>query len=190
MLSASAMPKSLNLRLHVAPEQPLMMPETMPVVHRSDTQSTSPSELPHASRALPVQETPPTPDVASLSSTVTETQPTEEAPATSLLGLAAAHYYGTSELTEKPQLFENTAPNSIISIPDIFPQPVVAHLLINEWGNIDQVVLEESFLSEPAKRFVIDSFLKTRFSPGRLGNLAVKSRLDIVVRLDQALSVH
>lgn len=47
---------------------------------------------------------------------------------------------------------------------------------------------EESFLSDTAKRFVIDSFAKTRFSPGRVGDLAVKSRLDIVVRVDGALS--
>jgi hypothetical protein len=106
------------------------------------------------------------------------------------LGLATAHYFGTDELTEKPQLFADTAPNQIISMPDIFSQPVVVHLLINEQGNIDKVVLEESFLSESAKRFVIDSFSKARFSPGKVGDLSVKSRLSIVVRLEGVLSAH
>ena len=115
--------------------------------------------------------------------------PVEEAPLPSLLGLAEAHYFRIDELTEKPQLLLDTTPNAVISVPDIFPQPVVVHLLINEQGSIDKVVLEESFLSEPARRFVIDSFANTRFSPGRVGDLAVKSRLDIVVRLEGALSV-
>ena len=189
-LSDQALPTPLSLRLVAAPDRLAPALESMPDDQWIDSSSEPPAEPKADPRIVPVQEVAGTsePATASNPTASSEAQPAEEAPALSVLGLAAAHYFGTDELTERPQLFEDTAPNAIISVPDIFPQPVVVHLLINEQGNIDKVVLEESFLSDPARRFVIDSFAKTRFSPGKVGDLAVKSRLDIVVRLEGALS--
>ena len=189
-LSTPAIPVPLSLRLVAAPDRPVPALESMPADNRIDTSSEPAAEPKPDPRIVPAQEVARTPEPATASNPTasSEPQPVEETPALSLFGLAAAHYFGTDELTERPQLFEDTAPNAIISVPDIFPQPVVVHLLINEQGNIDKVVLEESFLSDPARRFVIDSFAKTRFSPGRVGDLPVKSRLDIVVRLEGALS--
>ena len=117
----------------------------------------------------------------------TEPAPLEALPTPALLALAEAHYFWPGELGDRPLLVIDTAPNQVLSVPDIFPLPVIVHLLINEQGGVDKVLLEESFLSEPAKRFVIDSFAKTRFAPGRIADKPVKSRLMIEVRLEGAL---
>ena len=117
----------------------------------------------------------------------TEPPPLEAIPEPTLLALAEVHYFWPGELGQKPQLFEETAPNQVLSVPDVFPLPVIVHLLINELGSIDKVLLEESFLSEQAKHFVIDSFANTRFSPGTIDAKPVKSRLMIEVRLAGAL---
>ena len=119
----------------------------------------------------------------------TEPPPLEAMPTPPLLALAEVHYFWPGELGQKPQLFEETAPNQVLTVPDVFPLPVIVHLLINEQGSVDKVLLEDSFLSEPAKRFVIDSFAATRFSPGTIDAKPVKSRLMIEVRLEGALPV-
>jgi len=94
------------------------------------------------------------------------------------------HYYRSNELTEKPRLLQDIAPDQVLVLPDIFPQPVVVHLLINELGDIDKVIVEESFLSEQARRLVIEAFTKIKFDPGRLGDMPVKSQLRIEVTLE------
>jgi len=191
-VSSPTIPIPVSLRLVTAPDMPMPVIESMPADNRINTGSVTAAEPKPEPGTLRVSEAVQTPGPATASNlaTLIEPKPVEESPALSLLDLAAAHYFGTDGLTEKPRLFADTAPNEIISVPDIFPQPVVVHLLINERGSIDKVVLEESFLSEPAKRFVIDSFLKARFSPGKIGDLLVKSRLSIVVRLEGVLSAH
>lgn len=114
---------------------------------------------------------------------------TEVSTPAGLLALAETHYFWPGELGDKPQLLPETAPNQILTVPDVFPLPVIAHLLINEQGGVDKVLLEESFLSEAAKRFIAESFANTRFSPGMIDAKPVKSRLMIEVRLEGALPV-
>lgn len=98
------------------------------------------------------------------------------------------HYLKPSELTVKPVLQSDASASQTLVLPDVFPQPVRVHLLINEQGEIDQVVLDPSFLSDQAKQFVIEAFAKTRFLPGKLGDTPVKSDILIEVRLEGVLS--
>lgn len=98
-------------------------------------------------------------------------------------GLPGTHYFGANELTEKPQVLQDIAPDQFRVLPDVAPRPARAQLLINELGGIDKVVIEESFLSDQATRFVIEALEKIRFYPGKLGDMPVKSQLRIEVML-------
>jgi len=111
-------------------------------------------------------------------------EPNEVLPILPVLMSPDPHYYRSNELTEKPRLLQDIAPDQVLVLPDIFPQPVVVHLLINELGDIDKVIVEESFLSEQARRLVIEAFTKIKFDPGRLGDMPVKSQLRIEVTLE------
>ena len=150
---------------------------------------------PPASVAPPAQAAPetsavPPPAAAAAPSTPMEPAepiPLEALPEPAMLALAEAHYFWPGELGNKPLLVPETEPHQVLRVPDVFPLPVIVHLLINEQGGVDKVLLEESFLSEQAKRFVIESFAKTRFQPGRIDAKPVKSRLILEVRLEGAL---
>ncbi len=72
-------------------------------------------------------------------------------------------------------------------MPDISPPPAIARLLISEQGDIDKVLIENSSLSEKAKQFVIDSFSKVKFQPGKLGDMPVRSELRIEILLKSAV---
>jgi hypothetical protein len=108
----------------------------------------------------------------------------------SSLPLTDALYFSAEQLTAKPVFLSNGGGDDSTFIPDIYPLPVVVHLFISEQGNIDKVVLEESFLSDTAKNFIVDSFTPMKFSPGMLGNFAVKSQLMIEVKLNPSLPGH
>ncbi len=108
-------------------------------------------------------------------------------PRTSSFEVDKAHYYTPPELSEKPTVAVDASESLQFNVPDIFPLPVVVHLFIDEQGYMEKVVLEESFLSDEAKESVIKAFMHTRFNPGRLAGIAVKSQLTIVVNLQPAL---
>ena len=104
--------------------------------------------------------------------------------------LPEPHYFTLGELTVKPVFLLDEAPSQPQILPGIFPQPVIAHLLINEEEIIDQVLIKCGLLSEHANRFVQDSFSKTILIPGKLGDMPVKSQLTIEVRLDSLLQME
>jgi hypothetical protein len=97
------------------------------------------------------------------------------------------YYFAAEELTAKPMFLRDKGAPSPTAMPDVLPLPVLAQVFIDEQGEVVQVVLSDNFLSDPARTFIVDSFLATQFTPGRMGALAVKSRLTIEVRLDPAL---
>lgn len=104
--------------------------------------------------------------------------------------LPEVHYYSVEELTVKPQLVSDAGALDPTSIPDVFPLPVLAQILINEQGGVDQVLLGENFLSDVARKYIVDSFSRMQFNPGKLGALPVKSQLRVVVNLDPTVPVN
>ena len=104
--------------------------------------------------------------------------------------MAGGHYFASEELSEKPQFLREREELPAIFLPDIVPAPTVAYVLINETGHVDQVILQESFLSEAAKQYIQAYFGNMIFSPGRIGELDVKSRMQIIIRLDALLPLH
>ncbi len=160
----------LRLANEIQPDSapPVMVPE-----HLSQSPTPlEPDDFPMVSSSVTAQN----------SSQKTDTQVTGPLP--------EPHYFKPGELTEKPVFLRDDAPAQPQVLPDISPHPVIAHLLINEGGRIDQVLIEGGLLSEQANRFVQDSFAKTIFSPGRIGGMSVKSQLTIEVRLDSLLQVE
>ncbi|HYD62821.1 MAG TPA: hypothetical protein VEC35_20880 [Noviherbaspirillum sp.] len=94
------------------------------------------------------------------------------------------YYFRMSELTEKPALIDDPVANLVVRIPGLPPQPVILRLLISEEGEVDRIVVEDSFLAEGIEREVTDAFAKLRFQPGKIGRIAVRSQLRIEARLE------
>jgi hypothetical protein len=110
-----------------------------------------------------------------------------EAPASRLNAKQEPQYFRLSELTEKPQVLHDTAPDPF-PLLDVPPQTATLRLLINEYGDIDRVEIEQSDLPDLVARALVDSFSKTKFRPGKRDAVAVKSQLKIEVRLESVLT--
>jgi hypothetical protein len=110
-------------------------------------------------------------------------------PAVTLPPATEPYYYLPSELTEAPVVVKDISPRKVEFLPDLSRRPRRVHLLINEQGEIDQVIVEDTSLSQEAKQFIEEAFSTVKFNPGKLGNLAVKSELSIEVTLEQVLAV-
>lgn len=96
------------------------------------------------------------------------------------------HYFSARELTEKPFVLEDIPSNLVLPLPDVPPQSTVVRLMIDESGNIDRVVMEDSRLPEGAAKLIAEAFEKTRFHPGRINGMPVKSQLRIEITLENA----
>lgn len=94
------------------------------------------------------------------------------------------HYFHPGELSEKPRVLQNIPSDLALAVPDVPPQTLALRLYINERGDVDDVVLEDSQLSVEATRPIVRSFLVMKFAPGRIGQEPVKSQLKIEVKLD------
>jgi hypothetical protein len=104
--------------------------------------------------------------------------------------LPEIRYFSPEELTVKPLLVSDVGSSGPTFIPDILPLPVLVDIMINEQGDVDKVVLGENFLSDVARKYIIDSFATMKFSAGMIAAVPVKSRLRIVVNLDPAMPVN
>ncbi|HYD81747.1 MAG TPA: hypothetical protein VEC06_18255 [Paucimonas sp.] len=99
---------------------------------------------------------------------------------------AAPHYFSSKDLTERPRVLRDIPENLTLTLPDVPPQTAIVRLLINERGAIDRVVMEDSTLPEHAARLVAEAFSETRFHPGRIDDVPVKSQLRIEIALENA----
>lgn len=109
---------------------------------------------------------------------------------TSIFAHPAPHYYRVSELTQKPIVLHDGAPSIVLDLPGLSPQPAIFRLLINEQGEVDEVLIEESYLPEQTERLLMDSFSKTKFQPGKINNASVRSQLRIEVSLDSVAELR
>lgn len=82
-------------------------------------------------------------------------------------------------------MLQDIPPDKTIALPNAPLQPARIRLLINEQGDIDKVVFEDSLLSDEAKHFVKDSFATVKFKPGKIGDLAVNTQLRVEVMLER-----
>ena len=92
-------------------------------------------------------------------------------------------YLPASRLTEPPQVIRDIDPEW--RLPGIQLPVLVGMLLINEYGDVDRVLLDEQTLSPMLVEDIQSRFLAMRFSPGRLQGISVKTALRIEIRLDE-----
>lgn len=95
---------------------------------------------------------------------------------------AETRYFPARELTVRPRVTVDVRPD--IRITGVPSQTVILRLFINESGDIDRVVTEQSFLPEELAGQINDAFAKLKFQPGTIGDTPVKSQMKIEVRLD------
>ena len=100
-------------------------------------------------------------------------------------------YLPAALLTDKPSVVIDIDPELSQRFAFILPQSLALRLLINEYGDVDRVLLAEPLSAEGAIEALPSSlleelmqrFLDARFLPGRLHGQAVRSALTIRVSL-------
>ena len=91
-------------------------------------------------------------------------------------------YIPAAALSQRPQLLEDI--DSTWYLPGITLPAVTAVLLINEYGDVDAVLLEATSLSPMLREDLRARFLAARFSPGWRDGRPVKSMLHITIALE------
>ncbi len=93
-----------------------------------------------------------------------------------------AAYLPAAQLTERPQLLQDIAPDW--HAPQRLPQRMVCTLLVSEYGDVDRVLCDDPALAPASLQAVGERFRAARFAPGRLYGRPVRSTLRIELRLD------
>jgi hypothetical protein len=94
------------------------------------------------------------------------------------------YYFKPGELGAKPVVVSDVSPDLASTLTGEATQSAILRLLINEHGDIDKVIIEESGFSEPNRQLLLDSFAKMRFEPGKVDDKPVKSELKIEITLE------
>ncbi len=89
-------------------------------------------------------------------------------------------YLPASQLTERPQVLRDIVPDW--TQPPM-PQPVTGVLMINEFGDVDRVVLADAMLTPVQQDALRSQLAAARFAPGKLYGRPVKTALRIEIRL-------
>ncbi|MFZ6767724.1 energy transducer TonB [Undibacterium sp. Di26W] len=100
-----------------------------------------------------------------------------------------SYYYHVDELTTPPEVQNNVEPSATLTLvmDEVPEKPLQLRVLVNENGDVDDIEIEESKLSAEATRLVKEQFLKMKFAPGMIGDVAVKSQFVIEVSLSAAV---
>lgn len=95
-----------------------------------------------------------------------------------------ATFLDPSQLTEIPRPLEE--PPLDLLLP-ILARPGVARLIVNidESGRVNSVKIDSATLPQEAAEGAAAIFARVRFSPGRIGGVAVKSRVRVTVGVEQ-----
>lgn len=107
-------------------------------------------------------------------------QPVEPLPAVAAETRNARAYLPVSKLSERPLILQDIDP-LLTNTQDAVTQQLILQLLINEYGDVDQVLVEDAAVPTELLRQLQQRFVKARFLPGRLQGLAVPSALRIEV---------
>lgn len=98
---------------------------------------------------------------------------------------SALYYFSAKELTRKPLIMRDIPENLTLNVPTAPPQAAILRMLINEYGDIDRIIVEDTALPDSAREMVIDSFSRMRFHPGEINGIPVRSQLRIEVMLNE-----
>ncbi|HEY8024594.1 MAG TPA: hypothetical protein VIF60_08520 [Burkholderiaceae bacterium] len=90
-------------------------------------------------------------------------------------------YYRTSELTVPPVVSQDVLAIQPLKLAGGKPEIVILRLLVNEKGEIDQVLVENSELSIESTKLLVERFSMMKFEPGKIAGEPVRSQLTIEV---------
>lgn len=91
-------------------------------------------------------------------------------------------YLPVSALSERPELLIDIDPEWYLQGLDL--PSLSALLLINEYGDVDDLVIDTPFLTPMLLEDLKTRFRSARFLPGRLHGRAVKVALRVAIQLD------
>lgn len=117
-------------------------------------------------------------------SSIAAMQPAEKKTVIIISNESEPYYFRIDQLTDKPFVLRDIPPDLGSDLFGVPPQSTVVRLLINEYGDIDQVIAEKSDLPEQAKTLLMQAFSKTKFSPGKITGMPVKSQLQIQIAIE------
>lgn len=104
------------------------------------------------------------------------------------------NYLPASQLTERPIVVNDIDPVLSERFSGVTAQSMTLVLLINEYGDVDQVLFDEAsatgHLPDTLKEDLRQRFLEARFRPGHLHGQPVRSLLAIAVDLHSAAQRH
>ena len=107
-----------------------------------------------------------------------------------LLKSVKPYYFAAKDLTQKPLVSRDVPADLMLNVPDVPSQAARLQILISEYGDVDQVIVENSLLPEAARKIVVDAFSKLKFHPGEMNGIPVKSQLRIEVMLEDTNAVN
>jgi len=97
------------------------------------------------------------------------------------------HYFDLGTLTQAPVLRSGMASQGrMMIVPGITPQTISLQVWISDEGTVDRIALDTP-LSEAEHEKLLAAFAKVRFSPARLGHIAVRSQKRMEIFLDFAM---
>lgn len=102
----------------------------------------------------------------------------------SLPVLPGPYYFPPDELSRKPQPASPVPLDYPADSPLVARGRIVLRLLINEAGNVDQVMVEQSELPQELAELARRAFSQARFQPGMKENRPVNSQLMIEVTFE------
>lgn len=91
------------------------------------------------------------------------------------------YYFKASELSQKPKVLIDIPFDLAQSIYSKSSKQAILHLMINELGNIDNVIIDSSDFSEQEQKLISAAFKNTKFDPGKIDGNPVKSHIKIEV---------
>jgi hypothetical protein len=94
-------------------------------------------------------------------------------------------YFPADSLTQRPLVAVDVPPDLTLVVPGVPAQAAVLRLFINEYGDVDSVIVEDTLLPDAAQKKVTDAFSQLRFHPGEIRSVPVKSQLRIEVLLKE-----
>jgi hypothetical protein len=93
-------------------------------------------------------------------------------------------YFVSKELTQMPVVIWDVPSDLALAASDVPAQSAKLHIFVNEYGDVDRVVVEDSTLSKPDQKKIVDAFGKSKFRPGQIGRIPVKSEVKVELTLE------
>lgn len=142
--------------------------------------SNSKPEAPPSSNPEPTTALRPQPPLTDNTSPALQT-PASKLPLLDIFEQPEPYYYKPAELQIKPRVVIDTTQNLKLSSNSDPSRSAKLRLLINEYGDIDHIIIDKTSFSEHAQQLLLKTFSRMKFKPGMINNMPVKSELIIEV---------